>query len=152
MAELSMVEALSLALARAMADDETVLVLGEDVGRDGGVFRVTDGLVDRFGSERVRDTPLAEAMIAGISVGLAAQHMRPVAEIQFMGFLYATMEQLVSHATRMRNRSRGRLSCPLVIRVPFGGGILGLPNRETKAAGSEITEPAANYRPWGRQF
>ncbi len=123
MAELSMVEALNLALARALADDETVLVLGEDVGRDGGVFRVTDGLIDRFGPERVRDTPLAETMIAGISVGLAAQHMRPVAEIQFLGFLYPAIDQLVNHASRLRNRTRGRLTCPLVLRAPFGGGI-----------------------------
>jgi pyruvate dehydrogenase E1 component beta subunit len=123
MAELSMVEALNLALARAMAEDETVLVLGEDVGRDGGVFRVTDGLIDRFGSERVRDTPLAESMIAGVSVGLAAQHMRPVAEIQFMGFLYPTIDQLVNHASRLRTRTRGRLTCPMVLRAPFGGGI-----------------------------
>ena len=123
MAELSMVEALNLALARAMADDETVLVLGEDIGRDGGVFRVTDGLIDRFGSERVRDTPLAETMIAGISVGLAAQHMRPVAEIQFMGFLYPAIDQLVNHASRLRTRTRGRLTCPMVLRAPFGGGI-----------------------------
>ncbi len=123
MAELSMVEALNLGLARAMADDETVLVLGEDIGRDGGVFGVTDGLIDRFGPERVRDTPLAEAMIAGISVGLAAQHMRPVAEIQFMGFLYPAIDQLVNHASRLRTRTRGRLTCPMVLRAPFGGGI-----------------------------
>ena len=123
MAELTMVEALNLALARAMADDETVLVLGEDIGRDGGVFRVTDGLIDRFGSERVRDTPLAESMIAGVSVGLAAQHMRPVAEIQFMGFLYPAIDQLVNHASRLRTRTRGRLTCPMVLRAPFGGGI-----------------------------
>jgi pyruvate dehydrogenase E1 component beta subunit len=123
MAELSMVEALNLALARAMTDDETVLVLGEDIGRDGGVFRVTDGLIDRFGPERVRDTPLAETMIAGVSVGLAAQHMRPVAEIQFMGFLYPAIDQLVNHASRLRTRTRGRLTCPMVLRAPFGGGI-----------------------------
>jgi pyruvate dehydrogenase E1 component beta subunit len=123
MAEISMVEALNFALARTMAEDETVLVLGEDVGRDGGVFRVTDGLIDRFGPERVRDTPLAEAMIAGISVGLAAQHMRPVAEIQFMGFLYPTIDQLVNHASRLRTRTRGRLTCPMVLRAPYGGGI-----------------------------
>jgi len=123
MAELSMVEALNLALARAMVNDETVLVLGEDIGRDGGVFRVTDGLIDRFGPERVRDTPLAEAMIAGVSVGLAAQHMRPVAEIQFMGFLYPAIDQLVNHASRLRTRTRGRLTCPMVLRAPFGGGI-----------------------------
>ena len=120
---LTMVQALNAALARAMAEDERVLVLGEDVGVDGGVFRVTDGLLDRFGADRVRDTPLAENAIAGLSVGVAAQGFRPVAEIQFMGFVYAAVDQLVSHASRLRWRTRGRLTCPLVIRAPYGGGI-----------------------------
>ena len=122
-AGLTMVQALNAALARAMAEDARVLVLGEDVGIDGGVFRVTDGLLDRFGAERVRDTPLAETVIAGLSVGVAAQGFRPVAEIQFMGFLYSAVDQLISHASRLRWRTRGRLTCPLVIRVPYGGGI-----------------------------
>jgi len=113
----------TLALARAMSDDEAVLVLGEDVGVDGGVFRATAGLIDRFGKDRVRDTPLAETVIAGMSVGLAAQGFRPVGEIQFMGFIYPTIDQLVNHAARMRTRTRGRITCPLVIRAPFGGGI-----------------------------
>ena len=122
-AGLTMVQALNAALARAMAEDASVLVLGEDVGIDGGVFRVTDGLLDRFGADRVRDTPLAETVIAGLSVGVAAQGFRPVAEIQFMGFLYSAVDQLVSHASRLRWRTRGRLTCPLVVRVPYGGGI-----------------------------
>lgn len=123
MAELTMVAAINLALSRAMADDPSVLVLGEDVGADGGVFRATEGLLERFGPDRVMDTPLAEALIGGMSVGLAAQGFRPVAEIQFMGFLYPALDQLVNHASRLRNRTRGRLSCPLVVRTPMGAGI-----------------------------
>jgi pyruvate dehydrogenase E1 component beta subunit len=123
MAETTLVAAVTLALARAMAEDARVLVLGEDVGRDGGVFRATEGLLDRFGPERVLDTPLAEVAIAGVSVGLAAQGFRPVAEIQFMGFAYATIDQLLNHAARLRHRTLGRLSCPLVLRTPMGAGI-----------------------------
>jgi len=123
MAEISLVEAITLALARAMHDDETVLVLGEDVGADGGVFRATAGLIDRFGPERVRDTPLSEAAITGVSIGLAAQGFRPVAEIQFMGFIYPVLDQLVNHASRLRTRTRGRLTCPMVLRAPYGGGV-----------------------------
>lgn len=123
MAEISLVEAITLALARAMHDDETVLVLGEDVGADGGVFRATAGLIDRFGPERVRDTPLSEAAIMGVSIGLAAQGFRPVAEIQFMGFIYPVLDQLVNHASRLRTRTRGRLTCPMVLRAPYGGGV-----------------------------
>jgi 2-oxoisovalerate dehydrogenase E1 component beta subunit len=123
MGELTLVEAVNLALARAMAEDERVIVLGEDVARDGGVFRATLGLVDRFGPERVRDTPLAEAAIAGVSVGLAAAGFRPVAEIQFDGFTFPTIDQMVNHAARLRTRTRGRLTCPMVLRAPYGGGI-----------------------------
>jgi pyruvate dehydrogenase E1 component beta subunit len=123
MAEITMVQAVSMALARAMDEDDRVLVLGEDVGVNGGVFRATEGLYDRFGPDRVIDTPLAELAIAGLSVGLAAQGFRPVAEIQFMGFIYATIDQMVNHAARMRNRTRGRLACPMVLRAPFGGGV-----------------------------
>jgi len=121
--ELTMVQAIDLALARAMADDPSVLVLGEDVGLDGGVLRATDGLLKRFGPERVLDTPLAEAGIVGLSVGLAAQGFRPVAEIQFTGFIYPAIDQLANHASRLRTRTRGRLTCPLVVRSPCGGGI-----------------------------
>jgi len=123
MTEITMVEAVNLALAKAMAEDNRVLVLGEDVAADGGVFRATVGLLQRFGSGRVRDTPLAETAIAGISVGLAAQDFRPVAEIQFTGFIYPAIDQLVNQASRLRNRTRGRLSCPMVLRSPCGGGI-----------------------------
>ena len=106
-----------------MVEDESVIVLGEDVGKNGGVFRATDGLVDRFDTDRVRDTPLSEAMIAGLPVGLSAMGFRPVAEIQFMGFIYPVIDQLVNHASRMRTRTRGRLTCPMVVRAPYGGGV-----------------------------
>ncbi len=123
MTEINLVQAVNLALARAMAEDERVLILGEDVGADGGVFRATDGLLRRFGAERVFDTPLAEAAIAGVSIGLATQGFRPVAEIQFTGFIYPAIDQLANHASRLRTRTRGRLTCPLVLRSPGGGGI-----------------------------
>ncbi|RDD61184.1 alpha-ketoacid dehydrogenase subunit beta [Ferruginivarius sediminum] len=123
MAEVTLVGAVNMALARALSDDENVLLLGEDIGVDGGVFRATEGLLDRFGPERVIDTPLSECGIAGSAIGMAAQGLKPVAEIQFMGFIYPTLDQIISHASRMRNRTRGRLSCPMVLRAPFGGGI-----------------------------
>jgi pyruvate dehydrogenase E1 component beta subunit len=123
MSEITLVEAVNLALAHELAADPSVLVLGEDVGVNGGVFRATAGLLERFGKERVIDTPLAEGLIAGMSVGLAAQGLKPVAEIQFMGFLYPAIDQLVNHASRLRNRTRSRLTCPLVLRVPCGAGI-----------------------------
>jgi pyruvate dehydrogenase E1 component beta subunit len=119
----NLVGAVRLALRRAMIEDRSVLVLGEDVGVDGGVFRATEGLLAEFGAERVRDTPLSELAIAGIAVGLAAQRFRPVAEIQFMGFIYPAIDQLVNHASRLRTRTRGRLACPMVLRAPYGGGI-----------------------------
>lgn len=123
MAELSMIEAIRLALDRALRDYPEVIIFGEDVGIDGGVFRATDGLIQRHGASRVRDTPLSETVIAGVAVGAAAQGLRPVAEIQFMGFIYSAIDQLANHAARLRNRTRGRLSCPMVLRAPFGGGI-----------------------------
>ena len=123
MPEINLVQAVNLALARAMAEDVNVLVLGEDVAAEGGVFRATEGLLARFGGDRVLDTPLAENAIAGLSVGLAAQGFRPVAEIQFTGFIYPAIDQLVNHAARLRTRTRGRLSCPMVVRSPAGGGI-----------------------------
>jgi 2-oxoisovalerate dehydrogenase E1 component subunit beta len=123
MAEVALVQAINLALARAMEMDERVLVLGEDVGVNGGVFRATDGLLQRFGPSRVFDTPLAELLIAGMSIGLAAEGFRPVAEIQFSGFIYPTIDQIVNHAARLRNRTRGRLTCPMVLRSPCGGGV-----------------------------
>lgn len=123
MAELTMVEAVQAALARAMEEDESVVVLGEDVGVNGGVFRATDGLADRFGPERVLDTPISESLFVGLAVGMATQGFRPVVEYQFMGFLYPGLDQLANHASRMRNRTRGRLTCPLVVRAPYGGGV-----------------------------
>ena len=121
--KITLLEAINLALHRAMSEDANVVMLGEDIGVNGGVFRATQGLRERFGFKRVLDTPLAEAMIAGVSVGMAAQGLKPVMEIQFLGFIYAAMEHLVSHASRLRNRTRGRLSCPLVVRSPMGAGI-----------------------------
>jgi len=123
MTELSLVQAVNAALRYAMQEDPRVLVLGEDVGIDGGVFRATDGLIQSFGEQRVLDTPIAEASIAGVSIGLAAQGLRPVAEIQFTGFAYACIDQMINHAARLRGRTRGRLSCPMVLRAPAGGGI-----------------------------
>jgi pyruvate dehydrogenase E1 component beta subunit len=121
--KVSLLEAVNLALHRAMYEDENVVLLGEDIGVNGGVFRATAGLREAFGIKRVIDTPLAETMIAGLAVGMAAQGLKPVLEIQFQGFIYAAMEHLVSHASRLRNRTRGRLSCPLVLRSPMGAGI-----------------------------
>jgi 2-oxoisovalerate dehydrogenase E1 component subunit beta len=123
MTELSLVQAVNLALKRAMAEDPRVVVLGEDVAVDGGVFRATDGLLQAYGEQRVLDTPLAEVSIAGVSIGLAAQGFRPVAEIQFTGFAYSCIDQLLNHASRLRARTRGRLTCPMVLRSPAGGGI-----------------------------
>ena len=123
MANLTLVEAVNQALAWEMAHDDSVVVFGEDVGVNGGVFRATVGLQERFGAQRVFDTPLAEAMIAGMAVGMASQGLKPVPEIQFMGFIYPALDQIVSHASRLRNRTRGRLTCPMVLRAPFGTGI-----------------------------
>jgi pyruvate dehydrogenase E1 component beta subunit len=123
MPTLNMVQAINLALREEMARDDRVLILGEDVGADGGVFRVTDGLLDAYGPERVIDTPLAESGIVGTAIGMALYGLRPVAEIQFMGFIYPAVDQIYSHAARMRNRSRGRFTCPIVIRTPYGAGI-----------------------------
>ena len=123
MAKLNMVEAINLALREEMERDKSVVILGEDVGREGGVFRVTDGLQKKFGADRVIDTPLAESGIAGTALGMAMNGLRPVAEIQFEGFLYPCLDQINNHIGRMRNRSRGRFTAPLVIRSPYGGGI-----------------------------
>jgi pyruvate dehydrogenase E1 component beta subunit len=119
----TLIDAVTMALAWELEHDSRVIVLGEDVGVNGGVFRATAGLQTRFGVDRVQDTPLAEGMIAGVAIGMAAQGMIPVPEIQFMGFIYPTVDQIISHAGRMRNRTRGRLSCPMVLRAPYGGGI-----------------------------
>jgi len=123
MADITLVEAVTQALAYELAQDENVIVFGEDVGKNGGVFRATAGLQERFGERRVFDSPLAESMIAGLAIGMSLQGLKPVAEFQFMGFIYPAMNQIISHAARMRNSTRGRLHCPLVFRAPFGGGI-----------------------------
>jgi pyruvate dehydrogenase E1 component subunit beta len=120
---MNMVQAINLALREEMARDERVVLLGEDVGRDGGVFRVTEGLLDLFGDNRVIDTPLSESAIAGAAIGMAVKGLLPVAEIQFMGFCYAAMDQIITHASRIRTRSRGRYTVPLVLRTPYGAGI-----------------------------
>ena len=112
-----------MAQAWELEHDPSVVVLGEDVGKSGGVFRATSGLFERFGADRVQDTPLAENMIAGMCVGMAAQGMKPVAEIQFMGFIYPAIDQIVNHMSRLRHRTRGRMTCPVVMRMPHGGGI-----------------------------
>jgi len=119
----NIVEALNRGLMEEMERDPAVVILGEDVGREGGVFRVTDGLQARFGADRVIDTPLAESGIVGTAFGMAVKGLRPVAEIQFEGFLAPAMDQIMSHIARIRTRSRGRFTAPLVIRSPFGGGI-----------------------------
>ena len=118
-----MAQAITDALDLALAKDHTVLVIGEDVGRTGGVFRVTDGLMPKYGEDRVIDTPVAESAIIGVALGMAVAGMRPVAELQFMGFSYPAFDQIINHVARIRNRSRHRFSAPMVIRIPFGGGI-----------------------------
>lgn len=118
-----MVQAINLALREEMQRDKDVLILGEDVGRDGGVFRVTEGLQEQFGPERVVDTPLAESAIVGAAIGMASYGLKPIAEIQFLGFIYPAIDQISNHASRIRSRSRGRYSCPLVVRAPYGAGI-----------------------------
>jgi len=123
MAKRNLVEAINSGLMVEMEKDPSVVVLGEDVGKEGGVFRVTDGLQAKFGLNRVFDTPLAESGIIGVSIGMAVKGLRPVAEIQFEGFLHLAMDQIMNHAARIRTRSRGRFTCPLVIRSPWGGGI-----------------------------
>ncbi len=123
MAKVTLIEAITMATAYEMAQDETVVVLGEDVGVNGGVFRATAGLQERFGKHRVLDTPLAEALIAGISIGMATQGMKPIAEIQFSGFIYPAVDQMINHAGRLRTRTRGRMHVPMVLRAPSGGGI-----------------------------
>jgi 2-oxoisovalerate dehydrogenase E1 component beta subunit len=123
MPKITMIEAIAMAQAWELEHDPSVVVLGEDVGKSGGVFRATSGLFERFGADRVQDTPLAENMIAGMCVGMAAQGLKPVAEIQFMGFIYPAIDQIVNHMSRLRHRTRGRMTCPVVLRMPHGGGI-----------------------------
>lgn len=123
MSEISLIEAITQALAYEMSADKEVVLLGEDIGVNGGVFRATAELFKKFGENRVLDTPLAESMIAGLTIGMATQGLKPVAEFQFMGFSYPALDQIINHAARFRNRTRGRLHCPLVFRMPYGAGI-----------------------------
>ncbi len=123
MAEITLIEAITQALHYEMSADKEVVLLGEDIGINGGVFRATLGLLEKFGADRVLDTPLAESMIAGLAIGMATQGLKPIAEFQFMGFSYPALDQIINHAARLRNRTRGRLHCPLVFRMPYGAGI-----------------------------
>lgn len=123
MAQITMAKALNAALRHAMEADDRVVVLGEDVGTLGGVFRVTDGLQKDFGERRVMDTPLAESGIIGVSIGLAIRGYRPVPELQFDGFSYPALDQIISHLAKLRNRSKGHQALPVVVRIPYGGGI-----------------------------
>lgn len=126
MANLTIVQAINLALKQEMARDPAVMLLGEDIGKDGGVFRATEGLWEQFGDDRVVDTPLAESAIVGTSIGLAIMGMKPIAEIQFDGFTYPALDHLISHAGRLRVRSQGKMHVPMVLRAPYGGGIKAL--------------------------
>ncbi|WP_425477330.1 alpha-ketoacid dehydrogenase subunit beta [Stenotrophomonas koreensis] len=153
---ITLIEAITQALAWEMAHDPSVLVLGEDVGVNGGVFRATAGLQQRFGAERVLDTPLDETTIAGLTVGLAVQGMKPVAEAQFDGFVYPMLDHLICHAARFRNRTRGRLTCPMVLRVPWGGGIRAPEHHSeaneamfTNVPGLRVVMPSSPQRAYG---
>lgn len=154
--KLNMVQAINLALKEEMQRDSSVAILGEDVGRDGGVFRVTEGLLELFGDERVIDTPLAESVIVGAAIGMAAYGLKPVAEIQFMGFIYPAVDQIFSHASRIRNRTRGRFTCPMVVRTPYGAGIKApdLHSESTEALfchmpGVKVVVPSSPYNAKG---
>lgn len=152
MAIKTMIAALNEALEQAMRKHDNVVILGEDVGVDGGVFRVTDGLITKFGDKRVLDTPLAENGIIGASVGMSIAGLRPVAEIQFSGFIFPAMNQIVSHVARMRNRSRGRFNCAMVIRTPHEGGVKALEHHAEsmesmflQAPGIKVVIPSTPY-------
>lgn len=156
MPAMNMVQAINLALKQEMSRDSNVIILGEDVGRNGGVFRVTEGLWQQYGDNRVIDTPLAEAGIVGVSIGVAVYGMKPVAEIQFDGFSLLTLSQLINHAARIRNRSRGRFHVPLVIRIPYGGGIRALEHHSDSpeayfchAPGLKVVVPSTPYEAKG---
>ena len=152
MALITMVQAINQALDQEMGRDESVVIMGEDVGKDGGVFRVTDGLIDKYGDKRVLDTPLAEAGIIGTAMGMSIYGMKPVAEIQFFGFIYPGFQEIVSHVSRMRNRSRGLYHCPMVIRTPYGIGIKALEHHSesteayfTHTPGIKVVIPSSPY-------
>ena len=156
MAAITLIEAITQALAYEMKHDENVIVLGEDVGVNGGVFRATAGLQQVFGDQRVLDTPLDETTIAGLTVGLATQGMKPVAEAQFDGFMYPMVDHIICHAARMRYRTRGRLTCPMVLRVPWGGGIRAPEHHSeanesifTNVPGLRVVMPSSPQRAYG---
>ena len=156
MPKLNMVQAINLALREEMQRDNSVVILGEDVGKDGGVFRTTEGLYNEFGAERVIDTPLSESGIVGTAIGMAVYGLRPIAEIQFMGFIYPAIDQIFSHAARIRYRSRGKYTCPLVVRTPYGGGVkaLELHSESTEAffchmPGVKVVVPSTPYHAKG---
>jgi len=153
---ITLIEAITQALAYEIQNDPSVLVLGEDVGVNGGVFRATAGLQQRFGADKVLDTPLDETTIAGLTVGLATQGMRPVAEVQFDGFVYPMLDHLICHAARFRTRTRGRLTCPMVLRVPWGGGIRAPEHHSeanealfTNVPGLRVVMPSSPQRAYG---
>ena len=133
---LTFAKALNTALADEMEADSTVVVFGEDVGPLGGVFRITDGLTARFGEERCFDTPLAESGIMGMAIGMAMNGLRPVVEMQFDAFAYPAFEQVVSHVAKMPNRTKGKVKLPMVIRIPYAGGIGGVPALNAVNAGA----------------
>jgi pyruvate dehydrogenase E1 component beta subunit len=154
--KMTMAQAINAALRDAMSADDTVVVFGEDVGPLGGVFRVTDGLTATFGEQRCFDTPLAESGIVGMAVGMAMNGMRPVVEMQFDAFAYPAFEQIVSHVAKMANRTRGRVRLPLVIRVPYGGGIGGVEHHcdsseayYAHTPGLTVVTPATNADAYG---
>ena len=156
MSAITLIEAITQALAWEMAHDPSVVVLGEDVGVNGGVFRATVGLQEKFGADRVLDTPLDETMIAGLTIGLAAQGMKPVAESQFDGFMYPMVDHIICHAARLRYRTRGRMHCPMVLRVPWGGGIRAPEHHSeaneaifTNVPGLRVVMPSSPARAYG---
>lgn len=156
MAAITLIEALTQAMAFELRADSSVLVLGEDVGINGGVFRATSGLIQEFGPERIIDTPLDETTIAGLAVGLSAQGMKPIAEAQFDGFMYPMVDHIICHAARMRHRTRGRLSCPMVVRIPWGGGIRAPEHHSeanesifTNVPGLRVVMPSSPQRAYG---
>jgi pyruvate dehydrogenase E1 component beta subunit len=156
MAAITLIEAITQALAWELKHDDSVVILGEDVGVNGGVFRATAGLQQTFGSERVIDTPLDETTIAGLTVGMATQGMKPVAEAQFDGFMYPMVDHIVCHAARFRNRTRGRMNCPMVLRVPWGGGIRAPEHHSeaneaifTNVPGLRVVMPSSPQRAYG---
>jgi 2-oxoisovalerate dehydrogenase E1 component beta subunit len=156
MPAVTLIEAVTMALAHELERDNSVVILGEDVGVNGGVFRATAGLQQRFGADRVIDTPLDETTIAGLSVGLATQGMKPVAEAQFDGFVYPMVDHIACHAARFRNRTRGRMTCPMVLRVPWGGGIRAPEHHSeaneatfTNIPGIRVVMPSSPHRAYG---